>query len=81
MERDTATLIIAGASAFTGALAGVIVLTWWLAGRFNNVYSRIAEHELADEKRFHALQLSIVDVTIQAQAAALELAKKREQAR
>lgn len=81
MERDTVTLIIAGASAFTGALTGVAALTWWLGGRFNTVYARIAEHELADEKRFHALQLSILDVTLQAQAAALALAKQQDHGR
>lgn len=65
-------LILAGVSAFVGALTGITMLTWWLAKRFNNVYERIANHELADERRFSALQLSIADVTIQAQAAALK---------
>lgn len=36
---------IAAVSAFSGALAGTGILTWWLASRFSNVYRRINEVE------------------------------------
>lgn len=65
-------LVLAGLSAFFGALTGVASLGFWLATKFNNVYQRIAEHEICDERRFGDLKLLISDVTIQAQASQLQ---------
>jgi hypothetical protein len=68
--HEQLTLVLAGVSAFTGALAGVSCVSFWLASKFNNIYKRIALHEMEDEKRFNALLLELVEVRMQAQVAA-----------
>lgn len=60
-------LLLAGAAAFCGSLSGIATLAWWLASKFNNVYSRMDAHELKDVERFNALNLKIVENRIQAQ--------------
>ena len=47
MEKDIIGVVIGGVSAFAGALTGAAILAWWLASRFNNVYTRIHLMETA----------------------------------
>ena len=78
MSSDVITTVIAGGSAFGGALVGVGSLAWWLASRFNNVYTHISEikekisdkldaHESLDVERFNSLQLSIMRIELKEQ--------------
>lgn len=75
MEHDVIGTAIAGASAFVGALCGVGALAWWLASRFNNVYTRmnsmekaisekIDNHEKLDLTRFAAQDIAIMRIEL-----------------
>lgn len=79
MEHDVVGTAIAGLSAFIGALAGVGALAWWLASRFNNVYTRmnsmekllstkIDDHEKLDLTRFAAQDLAIMRIELALQS-------------
>lgn len=72
MEIQT---LITAASAFVGALAGMAILGWWLASRFNNVYSRISaterllmtkidDHEKLDIERFSKQDIAIMRIEL-----------------
>lgn len=82
MSADTIQTVITGASAFAGALVGMVSLavwlTWWLARRFANVYVRIQDvkdqlvdkidaHENLDAERFKAHELSIMRLELKQQ--------------
>lgn len=64
---------------FLGALPWVAGAGFWLASKFNNIYKKMAEHELADEKRFNLLKAEIVGVMTQAQAIETFRVKNRYQ--
>lgn len=75
MEKDIIGIVIGGVSAFAGALTGAAMLAWWLASRFNNVYTRmdlmeklliakINDHEQLDLTRFAAQDLAIMRIEL-----------------
>lgn len=65
--QDNYGLILGALSAFIGALSGVACVSFWLATRFNKIYTKMAEHELEDVNRFNALNMKIVEAKIQVQ--------------
>lgn len=82
-EIEMIKLFFIALSACLGALAGIGTLGYWMASKFNNIYTRmslefkiisqdIAEHEIEDERRFSQLKLDILNSTIQAQSAQLK---------
>lgn len=67
MGHENLSLILTMASGFAGCMAGCLCAGFWLATRFNNVYSRMEDHEKSDIQRFADLKLMILDRTFQAQ--------------
>lgn len=67
--------VLAGASAFVGALAGVAGVSWWLRAQFGHVHDRISgvkevllikinEHEKLDAERFAKQDLALMRIEL-----------------
>ena len=75
MTSELFTAIVTAASAFFGAMASVAFLGFWLATRFNNVYTKIHDsaniviekigaHEKLDDERFNRVDLAIMRIEL-----------------
>lgn len=67
MNTEAINHIISAVSAFMGAASVMAYCGWWLRSQFGKIYDKMDEHEIQDVKRFHALEMKILENKIQAQ--------------